>query len=127
MASKKSCERSLSTLVDESISENARLLFKRYQSPIQIDLNRPEPNGDHIVEDEIVQVGSSVGEGLRLRPVGGASNQVDGAADEDEEDKIMNKEGKDKERKDEQEINVVKDREKILNSFAQYKAEKEVC
>ena len=68
-----------------------------------------------------------MGEGLRLRPVGGASNQVDGAADEDEEDKIMNKEGKDKERKDEQEINVVKDREKILNSFAQYKAEKEVC
>ena len=123
MSSKNVCERSLSTLVDESISENARLLFKRLQSPNQADpKSKPLEPADDIDEDAIVQVGSSVGEGLRLRPVGGASNQVD-CADENEngEDKILNI------HKDGQEINVVKDREKILNSFAEYKAEKEVC
>lgn len=127
MQSKNSYERSLSTLVDESISENARLLFKRFQSPIQTDPKPPqidEINVDN-AEGEIGPVGSSVGEGLRLRPVGGASNQVDGAA-ENEEDKILNinqqKEGKNK-----PEIDVVKDREMILNNYAAYKAEKEVC
>ncbi|KAI6651727.1 hypothetical protein LOD99_4975 [Oopsacas minuta] len=147
MSTNNDLQRSLSTLVEESINQNARLLFKRFQSPIQTTSHagsNPQSPDTGVRQrknkrEEIVQSPQNVledtinvsdmipGDGLRLRPRGGASNEVDGATPENEEDKILNANvhTKAEGNNDTQTEVVGKQNENVLNSFAEYKAEQE--
>ena len=142
--------RSLSFLIEESISENARSLFKQFQS----NTNPPNPpNRPDIGEDqdelipttEINEIDSSAsardkplnvsdsipGDGLRLRTIKGASNQVDSVNKEGEDDKILNANINKNKEQTNAAINsnegVGKGKESVLSCFAEYKAEREVC
>ena len=123
-------ERSLSTQIEESINENARSLFKRFQNT----LNTPNtPNkqdrreaqdestpGTEINEIDSCDQNDAPGDGLRLRPVRGASNLE--SVNREEDSKIMNANINQNNDNEKTKVN-----ENVLNCFAEYKAEKEVC
>ena len=146
MSSSNEIQRSLSTQIEESINENARSLFKRFQN----SLNPPNPpnipdrgeaHDESIPNPEIHEIDTSAqdtslnvsdipGDGLRLRTIKGASNIDSVTVNREKADKILNANInendsiKDTEKPIE---SVPKGKDNVLNCFAEYKAEKEVC